>query len=265
MFEFINSLNWVVAAVLITVASSAFYIALLLIVRGKFPLEKIERHHEVAGFSFSVIGVLYSVLLGFIVVSAQNRYDSVSQTISEEASALAGVYRDSVVFPIEAKNGIRESIVAYINYVIDEEWSLLARKRISSQTQATASAIWDHFYSMTPTSDKENTWYSEAIGKMNEFTSARIKRQLNFSQHISPMMWVLLLSGAGITICFMFFFAMKNIYVHMIIISVLSSYINFMLYLVYCLDHVFDGPIALEPQALENLLQVFKIWDHSGN
>ena len=260
MFEFINSINWVVSACTIALISSAFYICLLVLVRKVITPETFRRHHDVAGYSFSVIGVLYSVLLGFIVVSAQNRYDSVAQTINEEASYLADVYRDSVVFPTSDRDAIRLGIVDYINYVVEEEWRLLAKKRISSETQKTATALWNVVYSITPATEKENTWYGEMIRKMNDFTSARLQRQLNFNQHIGPMMWVLLLSGAAITIFFIFFFSIENLYVHMIIIAVLSTYINFMLYLIYCLDHIFDGPIALRPDTLNNLLEVFNIW-----
>jgi hypothetical protein len=265
MFLFINSLNWIAAASIITVLSSAFYISLLILVRKHFNPEKFKKQHDVAGYSFSVIGVLYSVLLGFIVVSAQGRFDSVSNTLSEEATALADVYRDSVIFPSAERNAIRAAIVDYIHYVTHEEWKLLSAKQISPEMQRSATAIWNVIYCLTPASEKENTWYAQIINKMNDFTTARLKRQLSFNQHISPMMWVLLLSGALITICFILFFSMESFYAHMIIIAVISTYINFMLYLIYCLDHIFDGPIALRPDTLNNLLEVFKIWNQNGS
>lgn len=111
-----------------------------------------------------------------------------------------------------------------------------------------------------PNTEKENIWYAEAIKKMNEFATARLKRQLNFNQHIGSMMWVLLLALAAITIGFIFFFTVDSLYAHMLLIATLSCYINFLLFLIYCLDRIFNGPLSLKPEALLDLLNVFKVW-----
>ena len=39
-----------------------------LLVRRWVPVEVLERHNEVAGFIYSVIGVMYAVLLGFTAI-----------------------------------------------------------------------------------------------------------------------------------------------------------------------------------------------------
>jgi hypothetical protein len=38
-------------------------------------VEVLERHNEVAGFIYAVIGVLYAVVLGFTAVIVWERYD----------------------------------------------------------------------------------------------------------------------------------------------------------------------------------------------
>ena len=39
-----------------------------LLVRRRVPVEVLERHNEVAGFIYGVIGVVYAVLLGFTAI-----------------------------------------------------------------------------------------------------------------------------------------------------------------------------------------------------
>ena len=43
-----------------------------LLVRRWVPVEVLERHNEVAGFIYSVIGVMYAVLLGFTAIIVWN-------------------------------------------------------------------------------------------------------------------------------------------------------------------------------------------------
>lgn len=260
MMGWVSSLGWISSTVLIVGLSSLFYAALLVFLRRRLPAEALKRHHDVAGFVLSVVGVLYSVLLGFMVVNTQNRYDSVLLAMNEEASCLGDLYRDGAIFKPQETEALHAAIVNYINYVIQEEWPALASNKASYDNLKTSNDLWAALYAITPVTDKENIWYSQAIRKMNEFVTARLKRVLNLDQHIGPMMWTLLLAGAGITIGFMFFFSLDNLYAHMLILAVLSGYTNFLLYLVYCLDHVFGGPLALAPNALIHLLDRIKNW-----
>ncbi len=261
MIELTSALGWALSSLIVVACSAIFYSTLLFFARRKVNPEVLKRHHDVAGFAFSVIGILYSVLLGFVVVNAQNRYDSLLQTVNEEADCLGCLYRDSGLFSPPERDGIRGAIVDYIKYATDEEWSALSRARkIPSLRKSATKDLWSQIYSVMPTTEKENIWYAEAIKKMNEFATARLKRQLNFNQHISPMMWALLLVGAAITIGFIFFFSMDSLYAHMLLIATLSGYINFLLFLIYCLDHIFNGPLGLKPETLLDLLNVFKIW-----
>jgi hypothetical protein len=46
-----------------------------LLVRRWATVEVLERHNEVAGFIYAVIGVLYAVVLGFTAVIVWERYD----------------------------------------------------------------------------------------------------------------------------------------------------------------------------------------------
>jgi hypothetical protein len=50
-------------------------IAGTLMVRRWVPVEVLERHNEVAGFIYAVIGVVYAVLLGFTAIIVWERYD----------------------------------------------------------------------------------------------------------------------------------------------------------------------------------------------
>jgi hypothetical protein len=62
-------------AILVVVAIFEFYsVGLMLICRRTWGTSRLSLNNEVAGFKFSVIGVLYAVLLGFVVIVVWENY-----------------------------------------------------------------------------------------------------------------------------------------------------------------------------------------------
>lgn len=89
MIELMSTLGWALSSLIIVACSAIFYSTLLLFVRKKVAPEVLKKHHDVAGFAFSVIGILYSVLLGFVVVNAQNRYDPLCKQSTKRPTSWA--------------------------------------------------------------------------------------------------------------------------------------------------------------------------------
>ena len=77
-------------------------------------------------------------------------------------------------------------------------------------------------------------------------------------------MWAVLLCGGAITVCFMFFFGLENFYMQMLMTSLLAGYLSFMLFLVFSLDHVFQGSPHIEPKAFQDALVLFGRLDKLG-
>jgi len=75
------SLLLVGATVLLSIAGTV-------LVRRLISVEVLERHNEVAGFIYAVIGVVYAVLLGFAAITVWERYDRAQASVEQEANDL---------------------------------------------------------------------------------------------------------------------------------------------------------------------------------
>src|ERR1700722_3590103 len=125
---FFDSISWVYTSLLFVVPSILISLLLLRWVRKKFPVAALRKHHDVAGYTFSIVGVLYSVILGFTVINVQERYNAAEETIRTEAMMVDDLFRDAIYFDAESRATIRGSLRNYVTYVIKEEWSLLPKK-----------------------------------------------------------------------------------------------------------------------------------------
>jgi hypothetical protein len=71
--------------------------------RAAAPVHRAARgdHNDVAGFIIAVVGVIYAVLLAFVVIVGWENFSRAKGVVGQEASALRTVYRDSGAFPPE--------------------------------------------------------------------------------------------------------------------------------------------------------------------
>src|SRR5262249_52976085 len=96
-------------------------IAGTLIVRRLVGVEVLERHNEVAGFVYAVLGVVYAVLLGFAAITVWERYDRAQASVAQEANDLADLYRDAETFPGDVRAQIERQIRDYVGLAGEKE------------------------------------------------------------------------------------------------------------------------------------------------
>jgi purine-cytosine permease-like protein len=64
----------------------AISITSLLIIRKYYPHQKCKPHNDIAGFIFATLGVIYAVLLAFIVVITWQDFDKAQDITINEAN-----------------------------------------------------------------------------------------------------------------------------------------------------------------------------------
>jgi hypothetical protein len=253
--------SWVLSSLSVVVPSIIVCLIFMAFVRTRVPVKVLKENHDVAGFTFSILGVLYSVILGFTVINTQQSYDALSNNIEKEAASLVVLYRDSSFFEKNDRDTIRQHLKEYIDYVINDEWTHSTKNIISLRAQDIIGEVWKSYYHVVLKNDKMEIWYTQSIYQLNEFMSTRLDRLFNSSEHLSKMMWSILLIGGIATIGFMFFFGLENYRIQMIMTAILTGYVSFMLFLVYSLDNALKGPEAIKPTPFLQVKELFQRYD----
>ena len=261
MDQIFQSSNWIFYALIVIIPVVFFSLLALFLLRKVFDTEALQKNHDVAGFTFSIIGVLYSVVLGFTVISANERFNDAEKNTAIEAFAIADLYRSASFFSSKEAADIHACLREYVKYILDKDWGLPAEKKISSESQDILEKLWQIYYQIEVSNQKVEIWYATSISKLTTLADASLSRQLSKSNQLGSMMWALLIIGGFITICFMFFFGLESFRTQMVMTSLLAGYISFVLFLIYTLDNVFKGPVAVEPRPLEQLQILFDNWD----
>lgn len=258
LLKYIESQPWAIGATILVSLFVAIAILVVLSVRYYIPPTTLKKHHDVAGFVFTNLGVLYAVLLGFTVVTVQQRFDKTKESIEIEASYLAEIYKDAEVFPQVHKAEIQNAVKAYSQSIVSEEWELIANKQTSPATIKALNRVWQAFYQMDPKTQKEAIWYTESINKLNQLVQTRMTRILSCEESLGSEMWSLLILGGIIITGFITFFGIDNSLTHSLMAAILAASTAFLLFLIYSLDTAFNGSISASPAAIQKVLETFK-------
>ena len=113
------------------------------LVRLRIRLQHLRGNNEVAGFKFAVIGVLYAVLLAFVVISTWERFHDAEKALVAEAGSAATLYRLAGGLDDASAAAVRANLSAYLNSVLKDDWPAMARGRSSAVTTRVLSDLYD--------------------------------------------------------------------------------------------------------------------------
>ena len=251
----------VLLAVLALTVAIGLAIGGLMIVRRSVALSTLERHNDVAGFIIAVIGVLYAVLLAFVVVISWQNFDHAHQIASGEAELVSGLYRDASAFQPQTA-GIRQDLDTYARSVVTKEWPAMAKhQREDRRTDAALDAIWAGYRGFTPQNPTQEAFYADSIRRLNDLQSHREDRLDSASSTLPGQLWWVLIAGGVITIGFTYFFGVRNLGAQILMVASLAGMISLTLFLILSLDLPFSGDLAVRPTAMSHAIAEFQ---HAG-
>jgi len=255
MLDFLQ--DWPTALILLAiVALSVVPTAVgLLVARRLRPVAELRREHDVVGFTFSVVGVVYGVLLGFVLAAIWGQYSHTDEVITLEGVSLRNLHRNSYALPATNQAPIRAALLGYAHAVVEDEWQTLRRRRYSQVAQDALQRMWSSYYAVAPATEANKLWLAESITTLNEIAKLRSIRILAAEQSVNWLMWVLLLAGGALTCGFMFAFGVERYWAHLLMSAGLAALILLILYIIYALDNPFWGEPHLDPTAFLHFLQ----------
>ena len=228
----------------------------MLLVRRSVTLSTLESHNQVAGYIYGVVGVVYAVLLAFIVIVVWQQHTQVQIQVEREANQLGDLYRNARVFPEEVRTRLQNQIRAYSRIVVEKEWPAMAKGETSPDAWVAINQLWRAYQQVEARNDHERLWYAKSIDQLERLGDYRRLRLLSNRAAVPVLMWVVLLATGAITIGFSFFFGTPNSSAQALMTAALSATIGFVLFLIWDLNHPFAGLVRVEPVAFQQLWSI---------
>ncbi len=221
----------------------------------------VEGHNDVCVPIFLNAGVLYAVLLGFMVIAVWESYDAAKTNAATEAADLIPLYRSTNALPQEAGDRMRELTRAYAEAVIADEWPTQAVSgQASSKARKASGDLFRAFGDGTINAQMKKDYpfiCSALLDAVAEVSSARNRRNIQANEETASIMWIAAIVGfALIVVTMTFVIFMERPLPHIIMSMLMATLIGSLLFSCYVLGRPFRGPLAITPESYENALHV---------
>ncbi len=227
-----------------------------LLVRRRCPVRVLKAHHDITGPMFGTVGVLYAVLLAFIVIVAWQNFDKAGSDVVQEANYYGDIYRNSNGLDVEFRPKIRAAMDAYLESVIEDEWPRLPAGGMSERSQKNALAVWALVGAYQPQSEASKIFLAETVHRMNLAGEMRRQRLMNARNGIHLVLWLVLYMGAIIMMGFAFCFGAESQRMQLLMNSVLALLMTLILFTVHVLDSPFGGTMGITAEPFRQVLEV---------
>ena len=248
---------WLIALLLVVVLP-ATVVGVQVVLRRRWSALREGDHNDVAGFIIAVVGVVYAVLLAFVVVVSWENFSGAEDVVGQEASALRNIYRDSTAFSPEVRERVHADVREYARAVVEREWPAMNRGEPGDPEVA---GVLDDFsqtlVALPATTLTQQQYVSVEADRFNDLVTARSKRLDFVDQGVPAVLWAALIVGAAVTIGFAMIFGMSSTLLHTLMTASLTALIGVLMFVAIAIDHPFAGDVSVDPAPLERVLHDF--------
>lgn len=223
-------------------------------VRRRVSLERLVVNNEVAGFKYATLGVIYAVLLAFAVIMVWESYRDTEGHVDDEAGTWAALHHLASGFPEHGREAVQQALREYATAAVGDEWPAMARGAESAATAAALSRLYLSVLTVEAADAREAAILSAALDQLALLSESRRDRLDKARGAVPPLLGLVLLIGAVLTVGFTLFFGAPNINAQGGMTGILCAMIMLVLLVVIALNHPFAGRVRVAPDPIERAL-----------
>jgi hypothetical protein len=193
----------------------------------------LEASHEVGGYLLAIIGTLYAILVGLIVVNAESKVDTASDKAVVEANRLTNIYHVSRSFEPTAKHKICESLYNYATIAVNQDWEKVENGGEKEGTTVPYRQLWKDIVGYAPRNENERECYAVLLQDLEELSDARKYRMVAAKSQLSPILWAVLIAGGTMIVLFTYFFFVENLISQLLMTGSVVIFLSMNVYLIY--------------------------------
>lgn len=215
-------------------------------------IEHFKIEEPVVSYLFNAVGLIYAVVLAFVVFAVWEHYSQAEDLVTNEAAAAVVVYRDVELLPEPQRTAAKQNFRFYARYVMDNEWDTHGTV-VQHQKPDVLNRLWANI--------RQGSGSASVRDRLHALEDARHRRHLAGEDSLPSIFWPLLIGGGVIVIFFSYFFLMQSMRAHYLLTSMLTIVIAGVLFLIYTLNSPFTGPDPVSKDPFLHAIEMFKSLD----
>ena len=258
MFSHLEIDNYAVGIPLIIIVVGVFVIGQIFF-RRLFRKEKIESCHEVGGTMLQVLGTLYAVILGLVVLDSMAKFETAERIILNESQSLLVVSELSEQFKNDGRgDAVQDLVEDYIHEVITNDWRFMDDNILNYKAIHILRDLIDEVKKITPITENEKQLFPTLIQESLSVWKCRVARVNQAEYGLPRVEWVILLIGGAITIMFTYFFRIENQKIQSYMTGLFALIIIMNLYMVLLFAEPYTGDFQASKKPMMTIQEVMR-------
>jgi len=241
------SMNTLSHAVILIVGITVLALAGLAIVRRVVSKEILETNHTAAEAMLGVVGTLFSVLLGFLVAGAIDKYQTAQMHVEQEANGVATIFRLARGLADDDRKRIRNLCRDYVYEVLDVEWKMMEKRNDINHGWESAQRLWEGVVAIVPENDRQNNLHQGIVSAIGSVAEHRRSRLIMSQTGLPPALWTVIGLGTLITIAFTYLFASQFRGVQELMTALVAASLALNIWLLAEYSSPFSGELEIAP------------------
>jgi len=212
------------------------------------------------GVFYATYGILYAIIIGFILVGALGRYEQLKLAVDSEINVIQNI-RDFLIYfsdstsmqraevedsrseQINVLLNIRQALYTYVKSVYEKEWLEMSDKTEMTDPDSTQElkAIIVSVSKLESHDENDRIALTSIINSLSELTNHRTHRIYLSNEEIPPPIMKLLIFMSIFLVSGFLILGVQNMWVHLIMIISFSTTIQLIINLLTDLNNPFSG------------------------
>jgi hypothetical protein len=197
-----------VSSILVMTFFASVSVGGLYLVRTRIAPQRLRDDHDVAGFTFGVVGAFYGVILAFVIVAVWQRFERANETASAEGIAILNLHHLSNGLSDPLRTDLQRALHSYVETVLNREWKQMSRSEFRLNT-GPEERLWDVLLKARAVDGRQQELISKAIDQVEVLSDERRLRYTYASEDLPSVVWIVIYVGCAITIGFGYFFGTR--------------------------------------------------------
>lgn len=216
------------------------------LVRRFVPYRDLADQNDVAGFMIAIVGIIYAVLLAFVIVIVWQQYNESDTNYGSEVSAAADIHAFARSLPVAQARSTQALVHRYIREMIDREWPAMRDGRHSTVATATLASLEQTVAGVRPRDVEQEDARSHLLESVQRVFDLRNRRLADNSETLPPVLWAALILGAVITVAFGYLFGVAKFRIQLLMTASIAALIAIMFTVLVELDFPFRRDSAID-------------------
>ena len=196
------------------------------------------------GVFYTVFGVLYAIIIGFILIATLDKFDNLKRSIDSEINEIQNVrvllkyFSDSQK---EVINNVRKALLSYVNSIYSIEWEKMMKKVSLPEFSSELENVIGSVSHLKSEDENDSIALTSIINTLSGLTECRTKRIYLSKEEVPPPIMKLLIFMSFILVSGFIIMGVQNFWVHIFMVWSLSTTLQLVTNLLTDLNSPFEG------------------------